>query len=666
MKKSNASINHCACILLGSLLLACTEEVIEPDPKVQPDPGLLTAYEIKADKGFQVTDTLTGALFAFPDGGSGALTVQLDTSVIAGDSIIKAFTLEYTGTGAITARVKKFVNGYSGLMRYYEPVSVISEGDTSFLNWYTVPIDKDSGGYISCSVELSDIALLKSAKARGKSGKFLSFSHAEESQATKTRDFFQAAVTRTIDSMLVRMTPSLKTTADTRIKGDYTYTVSVYNWFKSLYSPQYRDWWRDIMLLSDNDVTNAAHETGHYLHHALVGTEKFKVFAANGVKDHWIGMTKSRDNLIEEYAYWVEFLMTDFIKRTLNPENGELISGGWADNNIDLKRDPGKVDFPSLEGFAVGMFASVLRTKTTITPFSLGRKDVPVITSIKPSDIFTWESQGCNSVDALRDSIEKKLTTAEKALLPVVLQPLGWTYPTSGVVASQDKKGVADCKVYNVISDGGTEYIADSSEETSSGGTFHIRYSFPGSSKFKVKYNRVNGIYQDSMLYEKTIDWKSATTTMIQLDTLSITVAPPKGRVRNIIMSIPGSEPLYGLDIAAGLMDDIALTTDQITLYLRPRFTPSSGAEVSTDIDVDYSISVDAVVVKTGAITLSPSSTKKYAEGSKDVSIGTLTKGSHTIRLTLDPDMKITDQTLANFDQYRVINHPISVADSYL
>jgi hypothetical protein len=676
----NGKINRypIPCILLAALCfgLNCTGDIIAPDET--PDPVQVMTYTIDVDENLEVFDSLTGNIFQFPDGGSGELTIRLDTAAVTADSINNVFTMAYSGSGDVLVLVKKFTDGYSGLMRYYKPEWVLSETDTSLLNWYTMPVVKDSGGYIYCTVELSDTGLYKSPTALKKSGRFLSFSHSEESQATKTWDFFSKAVGYTIDSMLVLMAPALASTAKTRIDGDYKYSVTVYDWFKSNYSPQYRIYDgsigkyllsknRDIMLLSDNDLSNVAHETGHYLHHVLAGTEKFKTFAVKPIAaKHEFGMMKSRDNLIEEFAYLVEFLMEKKTKGG-NPENGSILSGGFAgDENIALVRDPGKVDFPSLEGFTVCMFASVLRTTTEVKPFTVLAKDIPVVTSITPGDIFTWEHLGGDNVDGFRDSIESRLTPSEKTVFPVIMHSLGWTYAATGTIADRDKKTIPGCRVYNVIFNGSAEYIADSSEATSLDGIFHIRYSFAGASIFKVKYNLADAIYRDSAFFTKTIDWKKPTTELIRLDTLTVTLASPVGRVRNIMISIPGSEPMYGLDISAGLVDDVALTTDRISLYVHPWFTPSAGLSVTGEIDVDFSITVDDAEVKSGTVSLSPTSDRKNAEGRETIDIGTLTKGNHVIRLTLDPELKITDRTLSEFNQYRVIDHEIDVVDSYL
>jgi hypothetical protein len=138
------------------------------------------------------------------------------------------------------------------------------------------------------------------------------------------------------------------------------------------------------------------------------------------------------------------------------------------------------------------------------------------------------------------------------------------------------------------------------------------------------------------------------------------------GRLQNVIMSLPGGDAMYGLDIEAGWDDSVALTTDEIILYVRPRFAPSSGAAVANDIPCDYAIYVDGNPAKNGVVTLEPASDHKKADGYEDVNIGRLSKGKHTIRLILDPGLKITDPSGTNKDMNRIIDHEISVVDSYL
>ncbi len=147
--------------------------------------------------------------------------------------------------------------------------------------------------------------------------------------------------------------------------------------------------------------------------------------------------------------------------------------------------------------------------------------------------------------------------------------------------------------------------------------------------------------------------------------TVSARIGAELGKLRNVILTIPGGGAMYGLDIDAGWDDSVALTTNEITLHVKPRFTPSSGVEVTSDIPVEYRILVDEIQVKSGTITLEPTSDGKNADGYADVNIGRLPKGEHTIRLELDPGMKITDPLDTDRDQYQLIDHEISVVESY-
>jgi hypothetical protein len=141
-------------------------------------------------------------------------------------------------------------------------------------------------------------------------------------------------------------------------------------------------------------------------------------------------------------------------------------------------------------------------------------------------------------------------------------------------------------------------------------------------------------------------------------------VGGPLGLLQNVLMHLPDGSAMYGLDIEAGLDDSVALTSDDITLYVEPRFTPSGGGTLSESIPVDYSILVDGKKVKSGVVIMDPSSNGSYADGSASVNIGKLALGKHTIRLDLDPDMKITDPKATDRDKYRLIDHPITVVSS--
>lgn len=190
-----------------------------------------------------------------------------------------------------------------------------------------------------------------------------------------------------------------------------------------------------------------------------------------------------------------------------------------------------------------------------------------------------------------------------------------------------------------------------------------------GSSEVSVlNTTGVEHTYAQDGVYEVTLrayDLKYSPGRLIGTARAEVRIGALLGLLRNIMVRIPQSEPMYGLDIDAGWDDSAALVTDDITLYVRPRFTPSSGAPITKDIPVDYSVFVDGAPVKTGVVVMEPTSDRKHAEGYADVNIGKLAKGRHTLRLVLDPEQKITDPSLTNRDQYRIIEQEIQIVESY-
>ena len=113
------------------------------------------------------------------------------------------------------------------------------------------------------------------------------------------------------------------------------------------------------------------------------------------------------------------------------------------------------------------------------------------------------------------------------------------------------------------------------------------------------------------------------------------------------------------------MTDDVALVKDPITLYVKPQFTPPTGESVVSNMPVEYKIYLDNVLIKSGILTMVPRPDHKTAYTASDVNIGTLIKGKHTIRLELDPDLKLTDPLLPNKDTYRIISFSISVVETY-
>jgi hypothetical protein len=146
---------------------------------------------------------------------------------------------------------------------------------------------------------------------------------------------------------------------------------------------------------------------------------------------------------------------------------------------------------------------------------------------------------------------------------------------------------------------------------------------------------------------------------------LNVSPAPVVGVVKNIMLSIGDGTMMYGLFVHAGWTSDTALTTDVISVDVRPEFTPSAGL-LGGDVAVDYEIWVDGAVVKTGSVNMirQPGGVSARAD-LLNVSLGTMAKGHHTIGLVLDPSLKITDPLAPERNTYRVINADLSVADSY-
>ena len=207
-------------------------------------------------------------------------------------------------------------------------------------------------------------------------------------------------------------------------------------------------WWRSlgslgrivrptIHLKLTADASNVAHEAGHYFTHVLVGDDTWSVLEGQAPlwdTGHGPRDVVGREVLLEDYAYWSEWLLIGSVK-SYDLHDPYVIFGGLS---------PLTVDFPSLEGFGAVMLASLTRTTPEMRHLINGRlTDVPVL-GFTNAQVYDLIAQGATGIESLREHIATAAGTtylpfARFSLAPVLLSPwrglLTWSPVTAVAIA---------------------------------------------------------------------------------------------------------------------------------------------------------------------------------------------------------------------------------------
>lgn len=300
-------------------------------------------------------------------------------------------------------------------------------------------------------------------------------------------------------------------------------------WFKSfigglLYTPT-------IHLLKNTNIGTAAHETGHYLIHLLVGDVIQNTLELQDPgSNHGIGDIIGRNFLLEDLAYFAEF----FLKG----------SGGNHDLHrpYDLfrHRSPLTDDFPSYEGFASHLLAQLTRTESKIRDFANDQfQNIPLV-NLSYGEVFEIISKGATDVNKLRENIENYLGSKAPAL-PIIAHRVGWRYTLKGKLVDSSGDPVSDATVEPLSIYNGIEYkgsFTGGNTSTNYGSFYILEEGFPGKSILRIKL--VNG---DSTDIPIEIDWDKLTTETIDLGDIKvltkkitiINITPSSGKVGEVV-----------------------------------------------------------------------------------------------------------------------------------
>lgn len=523
---------------LGSAILltvaGCGRERLAPEGEATDawQLGEVRTYPVAATPFATVEDPETGSLFRFPTGGG---TLSL-TPILSGpqtDATHGAFEIAYTGSGAVEMLVDHDAEDFDVVLGYvpYQYMMLASD-ETDAAGWLPLPSTSDSAGVLVFALQEGGAAQGRfpdaAAAAWKGTTKFKRLHIAKGSTHADMMKAYQQNIGDALRQLIHAVPPARQVKAMTDIDGPLNATlyvdINTGAWFPS--KPKYVPFWdwtgfvpRCAIVLNDLSPESVAHEVGHYLHHVLVGNQKYAVFASNYRTNHSIGSVGAKNNLIEEPAYFAEY----FLKGVVNsgsPEQGTFVVNGAGGNGGTIR--PWNRDFTDVEGFATAVLASLTRERSVIYDFENARVAVPVVdgdTLARFQAAFEIIALGTDDIMELRDKVEAHLTSdgAQQAKLPAMLEPLGWSYHARCRFVNDRTEPRAGLTARALSKVGATEYLLARGSGSSAGdGVFRIQRVFPGRNHLRVYHDG------DSTDVTVNVPWEGVTTEEVNLGDIKI------------------------------------------------------------------------------------------------------------------------------------------------
>jgi len=366
--------------------------------------GTTNTYTLSQQPNSLIKDAATGITLRFPLGGSGTISVTKVVTAPNSPENGEGAKIEYAGTQPVNIDI----DTSGGFL-----VSVLGYGvlsgcfDDEFGNgerWVALP-EAETNSSIK-SFELVFPTVL------GKTNQKVGFDHywIEKQTATSTvadqRAYTSLQVNSFVDQLMNTLPSSLKTTVSARQTSTHRYTIKHDGNYYSGF------WWRSlgsvgrlikptIHLKLPSNASTIAHETSHYFAHILTNDNfqsvlegQANLFSGHGVRDE-VG----RNVILEEYAYFGEYLLTGN-GGNYDLEEPYVIFQGLSALNVDL---------PGIEGFGAVLLAQLVRTKSQIRDLVTGNYvDVPVI-GMSYGEAFEIISKAAPGIEQLRKNIATKL-----------------------------------------------------------------------------------------------------------------------------------------------------------------------------------------------------------------------------------------------------------------
>ena len=558
--------------------------------------------EIDVEGQFEVFDGESGLTFIFSEGGKGSLTVREILSgpprPFAGG---RGFEVSYPGGSEFFVRVSVAENEEAGCWGWgfmdgsaddgvsrdgrWVPIPGVEENATWIYRWvmpYEVPSQKPEEGRLRS-------ALIPRSNHRGFSQYWINSVKPDASDAER-RIALAGQVELDIQSWIAVLPPTLQQTVRARVAAmpyrlywDGSYYIGfTRSLLWTVATPM-------IGLRVDSDANTVAHEVGHYMTHVLAGDEAYLAMEDTAPdENHGLGTWQPGRPLVEDYAYFSQFLLTGAVGAA-DPTVPRLLLWGI---------DPRKVDMPGVEGFGTVLLASLVRTaNSTVSVFSAQLEPVPVV-GASLGEVATLYVLGAASVDALRPHLENFVATRGKAgALAVLAERAGWSYAAKGRVLDQGGQPVQNAQVSNILNVAGTDYDTGDggTATTDSNGRFKLKRMFFGTSVLRIKLS--NGEEKDVTV---KIDPASPTNQEIDLGDILVFSGPKSFRWCETAFSADITRSVRVGPFLANESDVVSTMAGQtfnMSWSLRDEYSSESG-----EIEVNFSPTFDQVISFSGSV----------------------------------------------------------------
>ncbi len=487
----------------------------DPDNQADWQIGSPTEYTVVGGSGTIIEDSLTGIDFEFPDGGNGTLAIAEIESGPEPEFEGSGFSLEYSGNERILARVPK--DGAYCVMLMGYGTSAGSRDNRNEDDWRALAeIESNS------SEAVFELIPAATANSRGNFASIIAHEGFKyhwitripsgSSDAVKLQAIKSQAI-EFIGHCLDSLPASIKTAATSEYNGRMAPTFyaddNYYIGFTrrrvigNSTTPM-------IGIMAHSGVNTVAHEVGHYMHHVLVGDDKYLQLENSAPDNHGIGdLHYERQTIVEDIAYFGQYFLLGNVNSADATEPAIMMHG----------KDPELKDYPSYEGFACCLLARLHATNPKIRDmeFTSQQRDFPVV-GASFADLFGIIAKGAVNVDQLREHIREYLKSKGQGdKYPVILERLGWRYIAKATIVNENGDPVKHADVKCVAKVGSTEYFTrtENGYTDANGETSYIEV-FPDSSYLRVEYNSQS---HDIPIY---IDPDGATNVLVELGTVEI------------------------------------------------------------------------------------------------------------------------------------------------
>jgi len=478
--------------------------------------GPATTYAVEVAAGGSVADSISGGTFAFPNGGSGTLTVaRIVESPLAPPEGASGFSVEYTGNVPMELRLERTAESIPLLWIYgFGDVSPAEPMTSENTWWAMMPEDTVSNPAVFWLAPPGkpDEALARASGAGRATAPPAAERpvHSYRCMIRKVspdypewayRNNLQKITALTIQDVIAGLPPGLRSHAWDEVgeggrialrsyeivASDDVSSYSAFSYPLGNFGVRYRRLFPMMHFVCSGPkaATEAtvAHEVGHYMTHAFFGDDAFEAFSDGQLmQNHDVGVEHPQRDMLEEYAMFTDYFMNDDISGGVDVTEPRSL----------LQKSPSIVDLPALEGYACGLMTRMIIDRDSIETLQATKEDIPVV-GASFNDMFNiLFARKPTTVNALRGELALYLANRNQAdRLPAILERTGWSYHGTGVVVDGNSRAIEGAEVQSVCkvaSQDGREYLAPLDPVlTNRNGQFTLPRIFPGTHTIRVK-----------------------------------------------------------------------------------------------------------------------------------------------------------------------------------